>query len=137
MWLPLIDGIARIGVLHVTADRLTPALLDGARQLAAVTALTIVSKSGFSDLISRTSRQRPISTAAEMVWAFLPPRTLGTDRVTSTAVLEPAYEIGGDAFDHKTCTDGSPVACSPASSRTWMSTPGNFPGSMPATPRRF
>ncbi|MFF7986972.1 PP2C family protein-serine/threonine phosphatase [Streptomyces sp. NPDC007901] len=100
VWLPLVDGIARIGVLRVTADQLTPAVLDGATQLAAVTALTIVSKSGFSDLFSRTSRQRPMTTAAEMVWAFLPPRTLGTDKVTSSAVLEPAYEVGGDAFDH-------------------------------------
>ncbi|MGW5653282.1 PP2C family protein-serine/threonine phosphatase [Streptomyces humi] len=100
VWLPLVDGIARIGVLRVTTDELTPALLDGATQLAAVTALTVVSKSGFSDLFSRTARRRPMTTAAEMVWAFLPPRTLGTDKVTSTAVLEPAYEVGGDAFDH-------------------------------------
>ncbi|SDT82845.1 Stage II sporulation protein E (SpoIIE) [Streptomyces sp. TLI_053] len=100
LWLPLVDGIARIGVLHVAADRITPELLDGATQLAALTALTVVSKSGFSDLFSRVSRQRPMTTAAEMVWAFLPPRTLGTDRVTSAAALEPAYEIGGDAFDH-------------------------------------
>ncbi|MFD5575109.1 PP2C family protein-serine/threonine phosphatase [Streptomyces cadmiisoli] len=99
-WLPLVDGIARIGVLRVTAEQLTPALLDGATQLAAVTALTIVSKSGFSDLFSRTARRRPMTTAAEMVWAFLPPRTLGTDKVTSSAALEPAYEAGGDAFDH-------------------------------------
>ncbi|KOV36239.1 serine/threonine protein phosphatase [Streptomyces sp. XY431] len=100
LWLPLVDGIARIGVLQIVADRITPAMLDGAEQLAAVTALTVVSKSGFSDLFSRTARRRPMTTAAEMVWAFLPPLTLGTDRVTSTAALEPAYEIGGDAFDH-------------------------------------
>ncbi|MER6475017.1 PP2C family protein-serine/threonine phosphatase [Streptomyces filamentosus] len=100
VWLPLVDGIARIGVLRVTAEQVTPATLDWARHLAAVTALTLVSKSGFSDLFSRTARRRPMTTAAEMVWAFLPPRTLGTDTVTSTAALEPAYEIGGDAFDH-------------------------------------
>lgn len=29
-----------------------------------------------------------------------PPRTIGNAHVVSTAVLEPAYEIGGDAFDH-------------------------------------
>ncbi|MGW2256088.1 hypothetical protein ACWCXH_39005 [Kitasatospora sp. NPDC001660] len=59
VWLPLVDGIARIGVLHVAADQITPEMLDGATQLAAVTALTVVSKSGFSDLFSRTARQRP------------------------------------------------------------------------------
>ena len=100
VWLPLVDGIARIGVLQVTADQLTPEVLDAAAQLAAVTALTVVSKSAFSDMFSRVARRRPMTTAAEMVWAFLPPRTLGTDQVTSTAALEPAYEIGGDAFDH-------------------------------------
>ncbi|MFE9423696.1 PP2C family protein-serine/threonine phosphatase [Kitasatospora sp. NPDC006697] len=100
VWLPLVDGITRIGVLQVVAEQVTPAMLDGAVQLAAVTALIVVSKSGFSDLFSRTARRRPMTTAAEMVWAFLPPLTLGTDRVTSTAVVEPAYEIGGDAFDH-------------------------------------
>jgi hypothetical protein len=70
VWLPLVDGIARIGVLQVVADQITPAMLDGATQLAAVTALTVVSKSGFSDLFSRASRRRPMTTAAEMVWAF-------------------------------------------------------------------
>jgi hypothetical protein len=35
-----------------------------------------------------------------MLRAFLPPRTIGNAQVTSTAVLEPAYEPAGDAFDH-------------------------------------
>ncbi|UCM91626.1 PP2C family protein-serine/threonine phosphatase [Streptomyces marincola] len=35
-----------------------------------------------------------------MVRAFLPSRTIGTGQVTSNAVLEPAYELGGDAFEH-------------------------------------
>ncbi|MEU4862544.1 hypothetical protein ACIG0C_30050 [Kitasatospora aureofaciens] len=62
-WLPLVDGIARIGVLQVVAEQVTPAVLDGAVRLAAVTALTVVSKSGFSDLCSRTARRRPMTTA--------------------------------------------------------------------------
>ena len=74
VWPPLVDGIARIGVLHVTAEQLTPALLEGATQLAAVTAVTVVSKSGFSDLSSRTCHRSPMTTA-EMVWVFLPLRT--------------------------------------------------------------
>ncbi|MHA6758373.1 PP2C family protein-serine/threonine phosphatase [Streptacidiphilus sp. PAMC 29251] len=41
-----------------------------------------------------------MSLPAEMLRAFLPPRTLATERVVSTAVLEPAYDLGGDAFDH-------------------------------------
>ncbi|MFJ5967437.1 PP2C family protein-serine/threonine phosphatase [Streptomyces sp. NPDC093060] len=100
LWLPLVDGVERIGVLQVTAGRLTARLLHHAEILASVAAVIVVGKSGFSDLYALTTRQRSMTTAAEMVWAFLPPRTLGTHQVTSTAVMEPAYEVGGDAFDH-------------------------------------
>lgn len=100
MWLPLVDGVERVGVLEVTAHRIDPELLSRCRALADVTTLTIVSKTGFSDDMLRLVRSRPMSAAAELVWAFLPPRTVGTAEVTSSAVLEPAYEIGGDAFDH-------------------------------------
>jgi serine phosphatase RsbU (regulator of sigma subunit) len=37
---------------------------------------------------------------AELVWAYLPPRTFATDRVLVAASLEPAYEAGGDGFDY-------------------------------------
>ncbi|GAA3053289.1 PP2C family protein-serine/threonine phosphatase [Kitasatospora albolonga] len=97
---PLLDGITRLGVLRVTADRLTPEPLEAATRLAAVVAVVVVSKSAFSDEYARTVRTRRMTTAAEMVWAFLPPQTIGTEQVTSTAVVEPAYEVGGDAFDH-------------------------------------
>ncbi|MEU1620283.1 PP2C family protein-serine/threonine phosphatase [Streptomyces sp. NPDC005722] len=100
MWFPLVDGVERVGVMEVTAHRIDPELLSRCRALADVTTLALVSKSGFSDDLLRLVRSRPMTTAAELVWAFLPPRTLGTGEVTSSAVLEPAYEIGGDAFDH-------------------------------------
>jgi serine phosphatase RsbU (regulator of sigma subunit) len=37
---------------------------------------------------------------AELVWAFLPPRTFATDRILVAASVEPAYALGGDAFDY-------------------------------------
>lgn len=100
MWLPLVDGVERVGVMEVTAHRIDPELLSRCRALADVTTLTIVSGAGSSDDLLRLVRSRPMTTAAELVWAFLPRRTIGTTEVTSSAVLEPAYEIGGDAFDH-------------------------------------
>jgi hypothetical protein len=42
---------------------------------------------------------------AEMVWAFIAPRTFATDRVLLAAALEPAYQVGGDAFDHSLTGD--------------------------------
>jgi serine phosphatase RsbU (regulator of sigma subunit) len=38
--------------------------------------------------------------AAELRWATLPPLTFINDRVAISGLLEPAYEIAGDAFDY-------------------------------------
>lgn len=100
LWLPLVDGIERMGVLRLTAPHLDPNTLERAKALASLTALLVVSKTLYSDTLLTTVRTRPMTLQAELAWAFMPPRTLGTTAVTSSAVLEPAYEIGGDAFDH-------------------------------------
>jgi serine phosphatase RsbU (regulator of sigma subunit) len=41
-----------------------------------------------------------MTVSAEMQWRLMPPLTFANDRVSIGAVLEPAYEIGGDAFDY-------------------------------------
>ncbi|MGW6918393.1 PP2C family protein-serine/threonine phosphatase [Kitasatospora sp. NPDC054939] len=99
-WIPLVDGIGRIGVLRIAAPLLDDARIARCRVLASAAALVVAVKAPFSDVLIRTMRRRAMSLQAELLWAFLPPRTIGTDRVTSSAVLEPAYEVGGDAFDH-------------------------------------
>ncbi|MER7191215.1 hypothetical protein [Streptomyces flaveolus] len=70
------------------------------RTAALLLALIITSKRTYSDTVAQRMRTRPMHLPTEMVRAFLPPRSIGTGRVVSTAVLEPAYELGGDAFDH-------------------------------------
>ncbi|MFB7950130.1 PP2C family protein-serine/threonine phosphatase [Kitasatospora phosalacinea] len=99
-WVPIVDGIGRLGVLQVTAPALDEDRLDSCRALASATALLIATKTPFSDLLVRTGRRRAMTLQAELVRAILPPRTIGSRQVTSSAVLEPAYDIGGDAFDH-------------------------------------
>ncbi|MFI9748396.1 hypothetical protein [Streptomyces sp. NPDC052494] len=41
----------------------------------------------------------------ELQWAFMPPRIIGTAAVIPSAVLEPAYDVGGDAYDHSPAGD--------------------------------
>lgn len=100
VWLPLQDGIERVGVLGLSCDRLDAALLRFCRSLAALLTLIVLTKGAHSDSYTRVQRARPMDLPAELVWAFLPPRTLRAPEVTSSAVLEPAYQVGGDAFDH-------------------------------------
>ncbi|MEU4586971.1 PP2C family protein-serine/threonine phosphatase [Kitasatospora aureofaciens] len=102
-WFPLVDGVERIGVLRI--EGLEGAALDRhtiecCEALAGLVALVVASKSAYSDVIVEAVRRQRMSLQAELLWAFLPPRTIGTRDVTSSAVLEPAYDVGGDAFDH-------------------------------------
>ncbi|WNI26346.1 PP2C family protein-serine/threonine phosphatase [Streptomyces sp. ITFR-16] len=99
-WLPLVDGAERLGVVAVAAPSLDPVLLARGRALASLLAMMITSKRAYKDSFIRRTRTEPMRLPAELLQAFLPPRTVGTPHVVSTAVLEPAYEIGGDGFDH-------------------------------------
>lgn len=99
-WLPLVDGAERLGVVAVISPTLDAALLRRGRTLASLLAMMITSKRSYKDSFVRRTRTEAMRLPAEMLRAFLPPRTIGTPCVVSTAVLEPAYEIGGDAFDH-------------------------------------
>jgi hypothetical protein len=99
-WLPLVDGAERLGVLAVRAPALDPLSLRRGRTLASLFAMMITSKRAYKDSYGRQTRTEPMRLAAEMLRAFLPPRTIGSTRAVPTAVLEPAYEVGGDAFDH-------------------------------------
>ncbi|WP_345695498.1 PP2C family protein-serine/threonine phosphatase [Kitasatospora terrestris] len=99
-WLPVVDGVGRLGVLRVTAPALDPPLQRRGEALASLIAMIIATKRTHSDVLARTVRSRTMTLQAELLWAFVPPLTIGTASVTSTALLEPAYEVGGDAFDH-------------------------------------
>ncbi len=99
-WLPLIDGVERLGVIGATASVIDGLLLRRCRTLASILAMVITSKRASSDTFARRTRSQPMELPAEMLRAFLPPRTIGNADVISTAVLEPAYDIGGDVFDH-------------------------------------
>ncbi|MEU6394079.1 SpoIIE family protein phosphatase [Streptomyces sp. NPDC046939] len=99
-WLPLVDGAERIGVLAVRSPAIEPLTLRRGRTLAHLCAMMITSKRAFKDTYVRRARTKPMQLPAELLRAYLPPRTIGTTDAVSTAVMEPAYELGGDAFDH-------------------------------------
>lgn len=100
LWLPVVDGAERLGVLGVRTRSVDAVRLRRCRMLTGIVAMAITSKRAYSDSFARRARAERMQLPAEMLRAFLPPRTIGNAHVVSTAVLEPAYEIGGDAFDH-------------------------------------
>ncbi|OZM80404.1 PP2C family protein-serine/threonine phosphatase [Pseudonocardia sp. MH-G8] len=104
LWVPLVDGAERLGLLRV---RLAPDAPDPDARLRALcvvfsdtVAHILVSKLQQSDLLVTTRRRQPMSVAGELLWQLLPPLTVGTDSLALAAVLEPAYDVSGDAFDY-------------------------------------
>ncbi|WP_017577801.1 SpoIIE family protein phosphatase [Nocardiopsis kunsanensis] len=98
-------GADRMGVLHVVAGSLDQPTLHRCRTLASLLSLIISSQHVHNDGYLRRVRKRNVDLRTEMLRAFLPQRSVGTGRGVSTAVLEPAYEVGGDAFDHAITRD--------------------------------
>jgi hypothetical protein len=100
LWIPLVDGTERLGVLGLTVADVSQAMLDRYRTLASLAGLLVGAKNDTSDTCPYVQRSREMALQAELVWAFLPPRTFATGQATVAASLEPAYEAGGDAFDY-------------------------------------
>lgn len=98
-WSPMLDGTDRVGVLALTWSG-EPGPHRFLRQLAGLVAELVVTKGRYTDSFFRLRRRRGMALAAEMQWQLLPPLTVVTPRVALAGALEPAYEVGGDAFDY-------------------------------------
>ncbi|MEU6530964.1 PP2C family protein-serine/threonine phosphatase [Streptomyces sp. NPDC046928] len=100
VWVPLVDGAERLGVLGVRSTSMDAVRLRRCHLLAHTLSMVVTSKRTYSDWFVARTRTRTMHAHTEMLRAFLPPRSIGTTSVISTGVLEPAYDLGGDAFDH-------------------------------------
>jgi serine phosphatase RsbU (regulator of sigma subunit) len=100
LWLPLLDGTTRLGVMEVTVDRLDHHVQRLYRQLAGLIAEVIVAKDLYGDHYKVMRRREEMTLAAEMQWSMLPPLTFTTPRLSISGMLEPCYAIAGDTFDY-------------------------------------
>ena len=103
IWLPLLDGTDRLGALEMVL----PVDGDVGEDLTAVceryahlVAQNVVSKGLYGDVFEQVQRTRPMTVASELLQAMLPPLTYATDGLVVSAMLEPTYDNGGDAFDY-------------------------------------
>ncbi len=102
VWLPLLDGTERVGVLRLTfacGDPLPERVLAACERYAHFIALLIVTKSAYTDFFERLRRTAEMTLASELVWELVPPLVLASEDFVLSALLEPCYDIGGDAFD--------------------------------------
>jgi hypothetical protein len=100
LWAPLLDGVDRFGVIGVTFEEDNDWTRRYLAALAALTASLLLSKSALTDCIVRSARLSAMDLAAELRWSLMPPLTCRTSEVALAGILQPAYEIAGDAFDY-------------------------------------
>jgi len=106
----MIDGSDRVGVLGVTVAAADDVTIERVKHVASLAGTLVLSKSVYGDNLLLTRRLRDMDLAAEMRWSMLPPLTFTNDRVAIAGILEPAYEIAGDAFDYAVNGDLTHVA---------------------------
>jgi hypothetical protein len=103
LWVPLIHGADRLGVLEVLLNDPTdlndPTLRQQCQWFAGLLAHLLASMSPYGDELERPRRRRPLAPSAELIWQQLPPLTAATGSFVLAGMLEPCYEVGGDAFD--------------------------------------
>jgi hypothetical protein len=74
VWIPLVDGTARLGVLCLTVADVSQDMLDRYRALASLAGLIIEAKVGYSDTYAQTQRSQEMALQAELA---RPPLGLG------------------------------------------------------------
>lgn len=104
LWVPLVDGVERLGVLDVRVDEVSdlddPGLRTQCRWLSMLVGhlVTLLDKYGDAvDLVRQTTRR---TVGGELIWSLLPPPTAGVDSFVVTGVVEPRHAVSGDAFDY-------------------------------------
>lgn len=104
LWVPVLDGADRLGVLEVRlgAERELhdPALRQQCQWLADLLGHVLASMNVYGDELERLRRSRPLAPSSELVWRQLPPLTAATDTFAVAGMLEPSYDAGGDVFDY-------------------------------------
>lgn len=116
VWLPLLDGTERLGLLGVTVsgpDVLAADDCDLRERLlmfASIAAEMVTTKTLYGDTLVRLRRTSEMGLAAEKQWSLLPPLTYANQRITVCGGLEPAYEVGGDTFDYAVDAHGAHFA---------------------------
>jgi hypothetical protein len=102
LWLPLLDGTERLGVIDMSFDEaaVSERTVTVCERYAHLIAMLIATKSAYGDAFEVMRRQQPMTIASELLWQLAPPLVFATDRLVLAGMLEPCYDNGGDALDY-------------------------------------
>jgi len=107
-WIAMIDGSERLGVAVIDCTKEISDEADFVRHCEVFIGLVghlLATKTPYGDILHQVRRTRRMSPAGELLLSMLPPLTFSCSQLVVSAILEPAYDVGGDAFDY--ALDGS------------------------------
>jgi serine phosphatase RsbU (regulator of sigma subunit) len=101
VWVPVLEGSECTGVLALTlATEPNERTMEHCRELGLLAGAVIAITARQTDLFNLVRRRKAMSLPASLQWDLLPPLRIDTPEAFSSGVLEPAYDVGGDSFDH-------------------------------------
>jgi sigma-B regulation protein RsbU (phosphoserine phosphatase) len=100
VWTPVIERSDCLGVLELHTDRIDDDLRRLSIDAAILIGHLIVTSHGYTDAYETAARTRDMSLAAEMHWELQPAMVYSAPGLSLAGGIEPAYEVGGDAFDY-------------------------------------
>jgi serine phosphatase RsbU (regulator of sigma subunit) len=104
LWVPILERADPIGVLELELDEVTDETRRLAQDAGIMMGHLLVTARRYTDVYELLRRNRDMNLAAEMHWDVLPATCYRGPTVSVCGHLEPAYEVGGDAFDY--CING-------------------------------
>jgi len=100
VWVPVVEQTTRTGVLAVTVPQASAEIVAQAQMLGVFAGLVVAAVARVSDVPGLKRQGREMSLPAVMQWDLLPPLSARTAGAVIAGLLEPAYDIAGDAFDY-------------------------------------
>jgi Stage II sporulation protein E (SpoIIE) len=100
VWVPVLEQTARAGVLAVSLPDPGAGSLRQAELLGVFAGLALAGMSRATDVPRVRRQDRSMSLPASMQWDLLPPWGIKMPGALVAGMLEPAYDIAGDAYDY-------------------------------------
>jgi serine phosphatase RsbU (regulator of sigma subunit) len=100
VWVPVLEQAARAGVLAVSLPDADADSVRQAEMLGVFAGLALSAMNRVTDAPRVHRHGRSMSLPASMQWDLLPPWAIRMPGAMIAGILEPAYDIAGDAYDY-------------------------------------
>jgi serine phosphatase RsbU (regulator of sigma subunit) len=100
VWVPITERADCLGVLELEIDRIDDDIRQICLDVGVLLGHLLVTAHQYTDVYELLSRRRTMNLAAEMHWEIQPAMCYVGPNVAIAGEIEPAYEVGGDAFDY-------------------------------------